>query len=189
MRKLFPLGLIALVASSCDEGDVCVRTADGNGPNGERSPPALAPSRAVALRCARERPCNTIWAPGNACELHRDCSDGVNGRCQAYGSACSYDACFTDDDCAPTELCDCAGGVDGSHRCLLAACRTNADCPDSLLCSPSAAVTCPHLSGVVGYFCHTPSDECTSDTECGAGRCVFDEGVSHWVCSMSLCAL
>jgi hypothetical protein len=157
----------------------------------ERVPVERPDHRVAAIDCERERPRNRIYffvggSPGSVvCQSHDDCSDGVNGRCQAFGYECTYDACFTDRDCAAGELCDCAGGLHGSHRCLPATdCRVDADCPSGRFCSPSGSRTCVNLNGVVGYFCHTPADDCGADCPLA---CVFDADIGHWRCTDSFC--
>jgi hypothetical protein len=156
----------------------------------ERSPPERAVHREVALNCEETRPCNYVYdnpSPGRVCDSHSDCSDGENGRCQPFGYECSYDACFRDADCALNEICDCAGGPRGSHRCLVTECLTDSDCPGAAWCSPSRAVECTNLSDVVGYYCHSGGDECVTDGDCGLGWCVFDDTLTHFRCSDSAC--
>lgn len=113
--------------------------------------------------------------------------DGVNGRCQPFGYGCSYDECFRDEDCAPDELCDCAGGEVGAHRCLPAECRVDADCPRCATCSPSRDALCPNATDVVGYFCHTPNDQCRKQEDCVRGTCAYDKTEARWLCISAIC--
>jgi hypothetical protein len=167
-------------------------TGDASEPDEPIRLPGERPAhRTVAAACERDRPCNRVrtGAPDAVvCTSHLDCTEGDNGRCQAFGYECTYDACFTDGDCADDELCDCAGGQNGAHRCLPAECRVDADCPDGAWCSPSRSVMCANLGGPVGYYCRTPDDTCTSDEEC-AVACAFDPEQSSWHCTDSRCTV
>lgn len=43
--------------------------------------------------------------------------------------------------------------------------------------------------GSIGYFCHTPADECIDDQDCTGttDSCVFNVGALHWVCMAKVC--
>ena len=114
---------------------------------------------------------------------------GENGRCGfgRIGAFCSYDTCFSDSDCAANEvcLCDGTGMGGGGNTCVVTSCRTNNDCGGQT-CSPTFG-SCGHYTGVISFACHTTSDECTVDADCTGGYCMFEPGVSHWVCSTSEC--
>ncbi len=168
----------------------------------ERSPKPLAPHRVAAEQCERERPRGPVCPPRHVggvdydrdrleCMCHEECDGGDNGRCYVYGYNCSYDECFTDEDCGPGRLCMCGYGEDGNHVCVQAGCRTDADCPGGKLCSPTLTAFCPNLSRVVGYYCHTDADECGTDADCALdianGYCIFDGDLAHWRCSRSSC--
>lgn len=196
------LNTYACISGSCGDGICegpeedcgCIRDCGGPSectdaqPELERRMPAALSSRPVALECDRMRPCNAVVPAGDACASHAECTEGRNGRCQPFGYECTYDQCFVDDDCTTRQLCECASGPGGSHRCVPADCRIDTDCPDDLGCSPSASLQCSNLSGTIGYRCHTLSDECTTDSDCAdGGMCVFDLESGRWVCSDSIC--
>jgi hypothetical protein len=48
--------------------------------------------------------------------------------------------------------------------------------------------------GTVGYYCHTASDQCATDADCGntdgayTPYCAYDTTVGHWVCGSGVCA-
>lgn len=147
----------------------------------------LPEHRATAGVCESSRPCSTIWRRDYQCSSHDDCSAGENGRC-SFSGECSYDECFSDDDCAPGALCDCAGGPDRNHVCFAVECRTDDDCVAGMWCSPSGAIDCPDLK-LVGYYCHTPADDCMRDADCDSSvpYCAFDPSRRAWSCVQTLC--
>lgn len=168
----------------------------------ERTSQTLATHRVAAEQCQRERPrgpvCPGSFAGGAdydrtrlECLCHEECTEGENGRCYVYGYNCSYDECFADDDCGPGRLCMCGYGEDGNHVCVQASCRTDADCTGGQLCSPTVTASCPNLSPVVGYYCHTDEDECRTDADCALDTadsyCIFDGDLAHWRCSRERC--
>ena len=137
------------------------------------------------------------------CHSHADCTEGTNGRCGGNGHDgwnCTYDSCFEDSDCGMAasgepQLCQCEGGFRSDNNlCLGGNCRLDADCGAGGYCSPSLG-SCGNYLKVVGYFCHTPTDECTDDADCpaeanqfGPGYCAFMPEIGHWKCSTSHCA-
>ena len=157
--------------------------ATGGAPNGSGGyrphPPAY--HRATADPC----PPSSVQKPPPPsvpiCASDADCNGYLpGGRCVSGG--CAYD-CMSDRDCG-TGVCRCNGSASGDHVCTWAACHIDADCPGSY-CSPTFG-TCGNYSGVIDYRCHTPEDECTDDSDCGAmglaGYCMYEPLVSHWVC-------
>jgi hypothetical protein len=50
--------------------------------------------------------------------------------------------------------------------------------------------------GLLGYYCHTPSDECVNDSDCpampaamGPQACTYSMAKQHWVCAtVPICA-
>jgi hypothetical protein len=157
--------------------------------------------RVAAPSCSEHRPrgpvCHGRWVGEStynderiACSCHEECDAGRNGRCYVYGYECSYDDCFTDDDCGASHVCLCAGGSSGAHICVPANCRTNADCEGGQSCSVTRPETCSNLGGVAGYYCRTASDGCRSDADCnasGAGFCVYQGQTARWDCSYQHC--
>lgn len=151
------------------------------------------PPHPPANHRATADPCSTMSIPDPPppvpnCATDADCSGTYlpGGRCVAGG--CSYD-CTSDRDCSPG-VCRCNGSPSGDHVCTWAACHVDADCPGSY-CSPTYG-TCGNYGGVIDYRCHTPEDECTDDSDCGAigtpGYCMYDALVGHWNCHNSQCA-
>lgn len=149
-----------------------------------------APTRPAEVVCSPCRPPGTTSSGGGECASDADCTAGDNGRCVfgRIGAFCSYDLCFRDSDCAADEacLCDGSGLGGGGNACVHAGCRTNNDCGPGLACSPTFG-SCGHYTGFIGFECHTASDECTEDAECGAGYCAFDPALGRWACSISEC--
>ena len=173
----------------------------------EESSPGPLPEpeshRSEAVVCDRERPLgeiSTADAGGEAvtgCTTHEECTDGENGRCtlaNRYERRCTYDSCFEDADCGST-VCACDGGWrSGSNTCLSGNCQVDADCGAGGWCSPSLS-DCGFFGGVEGYWCHTPEDTCTNDSDCpetgdfgGPGYCMYSQTLGHWECSYSQCA-
>ncbi len=151
------------------------------------------PPHPPAIHRANADPCSEASVPDAPpfvpnCATDADCAGTYRpgGRCVAGG--CSYD-CTSDRDCAPG-VCLCNGAPGGDHICTWATCHVDADCPGSY-CSPTLGI-CGSRNGVIAYRCHTPEDECTDDSDCGAlgtpGYCMYDELVGHWNCHNSQCA-
>jgi hypothetical protein len=139
------------------------------------------------------------------CTSDADCTGPGNGRCtgnELNGFECTYDDCFTDADChrtfggkSETGVWECDGGPDQGNVCLYQGnCKIDSDCgpPGEGFCSPSFG-ECGFYSGVTGYFCHAPADECTGDADCGgAGQigdsyCAHEPAVGHYARSTSAC--
>jgi hypothetical protein len=134
--------------------------------------------------------------PPVTCHAHADCTAGQNGRCSGNGHDgwhCTYDQCFADADCSGTaasSVCACEGGFRSDNNVCLrdGNCRTDADCGSGGYCSPSLG-SCGNYAKAVGYFCHTPQDECVNDSDCGGGPwyCAYSPLVGHWKCSNAHC--
>jgi hypothetical protein len=110
--------------------------------SGGRAP---AMHRTIAVTCQTSSPpastpCPSAAAQGSACATDSDCKDGEDGVCvEETGPArfcdCSYDACFSDDDCPATSVCACAGTY-SRNTCLVSTCQVDADCGAGGFCSP-----------------------------------------------------
>ncbi len=147
-------------------------------------------SRPVPLTCNSCRPAVDAGGgfPEGTCGSDADCCDGDNGRCVwgRGGPFCSYDSCFQDSDCASDELCACDGARHGGNACIEAGCHVDSECGD-YKCMPSLG-GCGHYFPPVGYYCHTPDDECYTDDDCTVGDCrYFETPTPHWACSDSEC--
>jgi hypothetical protein len=144
------------------------------------------------------------------CARDEDCTTGSNGRCDctslgpinASTDECTYDQCASDQDCtgaspdvgvcvcrdAPLPGVDIANPIDPPNVCLGGNCKIDPDCRDGGYCSPSPV---PHCGATwwYGYYCHTPADECTNDSDCTEGNayCAYSIEVGHWICSTGLC--
>lgn len=170
--------------------------------------PLRVPRRHRATRetCPAERPASSceppISGPPSMCRADGECTSGVNGRCVGNphdGCRCNYDACRDDSMCAAGGPCACrllTRGASGANVCLPGNCQIDADCGAGGFCSPTFG-SCGDYSGVVGYRCHTPRDECVDDEDCRdvdagflgqRGYCMFAPEVGHWRCSNSACA-
>ncbi len=127
---------------------------------------------------------NDAYCP-NYCVQDSDCTEGPNGRCSSFEGgayACSYDDCFSDEDCQNGAYCECrAARSSDSNNCVGSRgnCHSDIDCGLGGYCSPSnAAEWCGP-----DYYCHTPGDTCLNDSDCeGPDGCNFDAALAHWVC-------
>lgn len=161
--------------------------------------------RASGAACPTERPLDPIDPADvpdfSTCSSHEECTDGINGRCTGnsfHGYDCSYDRCFSDDECTAGP-CLCRDEVTGrgpsTNHCLDGNCGIDAHCGEGGFCSPTLG-SCGDFSGVVGYYCHTCDDECTNDSDCPnseefgfeRGYCAFDTAVGRWRCQNVHCA-
>ena len=162
--------------------------------------------RPTATTCDHTRASNDPGAPTDPdgprveCRAHTDCTDGENGRCVGNGHdgwRCTYDSCFADSDCSDgtsgPQLCECEGGSRSDNNvCLRGTCRVDADCGAAGYCSPSFG-DCGNYFGVIGYYCHTNTDECVNDADCNAdgshpeAYCAFKPTVGRWQCSNLNC--
>jgi hypothetical protein len=137
----------------------------------ELAPPSQ--HRAVASACpnAPVPPSSDATAPAPSCSRDDDCTTGF---------ACACDL-----------RCDPARAFAPASVCVPAGCRTDADCGPGGFCSLSFVPASGSCSGtlngaVTGTFCHTPSDECTNDSDCAENApfnlCLYGL-VQHWICS------
>jgi hypothetical protein len=157
----------------------------------------------------------------NECTTHADCSTRPNGRCvnvtqcdpstTTCGTHCVYEECSSDAECEAGSSCFCSDdttycsagystscplqGDEGvcacgiANQCKKGNCRVDSDCGLGGYCSP-AIDDCGY---VLGYFCHTPADECVNDDDCtkldagpvGFLGCLPDPSAnySRWICT------
>jgi len=130
----------------------------------------------------------------------------------ACQSDCSYDDCFDDSACPDRVPCQCREQATDSqpNACVTSSnCRVDGDCGPGGYCSPSvlddfcfcpspalcdASDKCyagnmqvPCACGDAcghGYYCHTASDTCVDDEDCGGqGTCNYDRLAGRWSCS------
>ena len=153
--------------------------------------------RASDAQCMTPAPAgNCSFAnPGAPCHADADCSEaGPSGRCVVANGPptcfCTSDACSGDADCPTGQTCACHGSAYTAgmgNTCMPGNCRVDADCGPGGYCSPSASTsTCGTVSG---YYCHTPNDQCTNDTDCAASQpgtmCIYSPGAGFWSCQPS----
>jgi hypothetical protein len=185
--------------------------ATDSGPRGPH-PPAL--HRPAASACSAPRPpgdpeCVAVVQPilEAGCASDNQCTGGIDGRCGcdpigAVGTVieCSYDLCLSDSDC-DGGVCSCrenpihpsGGGFiwQTSTWCMGGNCRIDSDCGPGGYCSPSFGNGSDCVDWF--YFCHTPDDECTDDSDCPhppgvfPPYCAYDANVGHWACSSTIC--
>ena len=135
------------------------------------------------------------------CARDSDCTKGTNGRCGVFSyvnlepqpgsdadptpgvltvgceSECSYDECFSDDDCPGHVPCDCRASLFLTNVCRKGSnCNVDSDCGQGGYCTPYKDA----------YYCHRPGDVCFNDDDCPQGQwgagCVFGTGAGQWQC-------
>jgi hypothetical protein len=195
--------VVLLVAATQCGGESAGVGGDGGKPGNQ---PIPTNHRPAAPACPSDRPPGVNIDGGvldggvNECVHDSDCTMGKNGRClpsggNRAGNICSYDACNMDSDCPSGQLCQCgqAGGMYGRYgnSCIPSNCRVDSDCGANGYCSPTYDTTCGSRNGVVGYYCHTPGDDCVNDDQCteaGIGYCAWQPTTSKWSCSYGVCS-
>ncbi len=126
------------------------------------------------------------------CSSDSDCTGGVDGRCNmnlggAVFCRCTYDTCVHDTDCPTGQTCACHGAAfhtDG-NTCIAGNCRVDSDCGAGGYCSPTTG----GCGGLAGYYCHTASDDCIDDSDCGSTAthvCQYSTTDGRWECMMRL---
>lgn len=127
---------------------------------------------------ANETPCGVEGDPLNECASDLDCTASANGYCNVEGMdggcTCSY-GCTTDEECGAGNVCYCRGSF---TECVPATCTTDADCGDYQCVYDSAH----------GFACHTPFDECRSDSDCPGADCpdcAPNASACAWTCQPS----
>ncbi len=180
-------------ATTLGGGDAAIDAQDNDALAGDASVDA-----AVMNHRATATPCPQARGPGDPapqatieCTTDSECDAGVNGRCLppwggAFMNHCSYDTCFQDSQCAPGQVCWCrASGTDNAPNfCTSGNCQVDSDCATGA-CSPSPATMVSQCT--VAYYCHTPLDQCTNDSDCASGTsgglCAYDVTNKRWACS------
>lgn len=164
------------------------------------SPTLVVPEnhRPEAVVCDEERPpgYDGSYPVTGECESDDDCVAGERGRCTDMRglTVCTYDECVDDSACPTGGPCGCEQGFWAEHNvCLAGNCRLDSDCGVNGYCSPTLG-DCGNYTGIIGYWCHTPEDECVNDSQCastseslGPGYCMYASEVGHWVCSYTHC--
>jgi len=138
----------------------------------------------------------SMGGPESECSDDSQCTTGTHGRCVdingADGCECTYDTCGGDTDCPTGQLCACHGSGEfylAGNTCLAGNCRVDSDCECGTgYCSPSqtGAFDGHQCGGVVGYFCHTATDTCVDDSDCGQlDSCNWSSADGRWECAMA----
>jgi Cys-rich repeat protein len=136
------------------------------------------------------------WAADAApsCNTSADCADaGAFAKLTCLQGHCTPDECLADSDCASGMLCACNSEISNGLRvwqnlCMATQCRLDSDCGTGEVCSPSNGSYC---GGLQGFFCHTPSDTCLTNSDCcgATPTCAYQSAVGHWACqALSVCA-
>lgn len=108
----------------------------------------------------------------------------------ALECSCTYATCAGDSSCPTGQTCACAGSpyTGGSdNTCVQGNCRVDADCEGgSGYCSP--ALNANSCGSILGYYCHTPNDQCVNDTDCqdttmGPQVCTYAPTDGRWECA------
>jgi hypothetical protein len=124
-----------------------------------------------------------------SCTAASDCADAGIPFQGCLAGKCSFDACLVDTDCAKGQACACAdqfgGNAEHFNECISAQCRVDSDCGEGRACSPSYDDYC---GSVVGHYCHTAADSCTTDADCCADpstpRCLYSQTIGHFACQI-----
>ena len=161
------------------------------GGSGGAAGTGCAVHRAALTACPQ-----SVASTMQACTTDADCT-GVTGfsavgRCILFNGQmlCSYDTCASDDDCgASPAVCLCEGqwhvysAVSPGNACRTGNCRVDSDCPGSI-CSPSVGFGATFY-GYVGYYCHTPQDQCRCDSDCASptSSCAYNPASGAWACA------
>ena len=161
------------------------------GPTKPAGPPLQ--HRTTAVACGLSAP----FPNASSCTSDAGCGTiPVQQTCLPYPDAggaafCNSDQCFTDSDCKKSGgPCGCSVSTQqlGIHNlCYEGNCQTDTDCGAGGYCSPSPDTYCNHLGSppVYDYYCHTPKDECTNDSDCascGAGAYCAVTSAGFWQC-------
>jgi hypothetical protein len=123
----------------------------------------------------------------DACHADSECPSGQMCACIATGNACiaiAQGSCLTDSDCGACGFCSLNLVECGmSHKFCgdVGSCEGYAGIADGWVstgCNSFCSGRCTQ-----GYFCHTPQDNCTDDSDCGvASHCAFASVFQSWMC-------
>jgi len=189
------------IADATTRGDAAEASEAGAKDTGAADGAAREPTnhRPDDSQCATTRgagSCSSMTGPGLACTSDSECADGgASGRCTASGGGpagctCTYDGCQMDSDCGAGQLCVCHGSAYayGGNACMPGNCRVDSDCGAGGYCSPAHGTT--NCGYVTGYYCHTASDLCANDGDCGSASsadvCTWSATDSRWECQTAV---
>jgi hypothetical protein len=106
------------------------------------------------------------------------------GHCEnQFGVECScLYGCVRDTDCASGSICVCADPV---GQCERARCTSDASCNGCDCIDSTDDPGCPGKS----FACQTPTDQCTSDSDCSSGMMCSSDPSGRHVCAKVSCAI
>jgi hypothetical protein len=171
---------------TCPEAD-CVTDADCvDGPNGRCSHLHRGPAN-IRLFCTYDACANDDGCTGGPCSCRDSAASAEANRCFDAGN-CRVDAdCGAGGYCSPSLIgfgfCECptedlcVDAGDGTG-CFVS---YDGGLPIAVRC------VCGNTCAAPGFYCHTPCDECTNDTDCAGGSCLFDAREHRWACRLALC--
>src|ERR1017187_5271436 len=153
--------------------------------------------RASDIQCAQPAAAGTCpgnMCPTSLCSSDGGCADG-GGSGDCFTSAFSSSACSSDSDCPRGQTCACHGSpymFGSGNGCVPGNCQVDGDCGTGGYCSPTPGLPC-NMNGRdlycqgLGYYCHTPKDECVDDSDCqgvGSPGCLYDQSAGYWKCEV-----
>jgi hypothetical protein len=133
--------------------------------------------------CHSESP--TYHRPSaSACPSHETDAGPDSG---IVGCMPPHDACLVDSDCGDSGVCDCEEPrcshpfATTGNVCLPGNCRVDSDCA----CGFCAGAT--SCTGLGGYWCTTPLDECSTNGDCqdAGALTVCQWSTDRWACAQA----
>ena len=206
MNRRLAILLICLLEAACvpagPEGDAGTSDAGNTGgedagvvdagpcevrPGYETAGGCVGPSHRRTAETCRAAPSTECSPQDNStagfCAVDGDCATNA---CVDYydGCVCGPADCVSDDDCDAEFACICRSSLESyRNACLPADCRVDADCPSGRCLLSLGGGNCCDSGQVLGLFCATPSDDCSSDADCEPGRyCAYDQALALFTC-------
>jgi hypothetical protein len=171
---------------TCPEAD-CVTDADCTaGTNGRCSHLHRGPA-SIRLFCTYDECARNDDCPSGACLCRESSESSAANECFDAGD------CRLDSDCGPGGFCSPSLIGFGFCSCPTYDLCTDAGpetgCSVSIDGGPPMSVPClcGNTCALPGFYCHTPCDECTNDSDCDHGFCLFDAREHRWACLIAAC--
>ena len=197
-----PIDIVLSDTASDSAGDAVVQTESGTDvvavdvpQDAGRVPMNHRADNSQCLTAPGPGTCAANGIPGQMCAMDSQCTAGTNGRCENFGGGpagcfCSYDTCTQDSTCTMGGPCARHGSayLNGGNTCTAGNCHVDSDCGTGGYCSPSQSSS-QGCGGLAGYYCHTPNDTCTDDSDCGANftmACMYNTTLGRWQCGQRL---
>lgn len=117
------------------------------------------------------------------CQSNSDCQNSESCLLGTSGECACVKTCSSNEDCSAGESCSCGSAtqagetVNRQTTCVPSNCSTDSECSSNLSCG----VSVDSCGNVDGFFCHTASDTCTTNSDCGNGKICRSEG-TIWSC-------